>query len=92
MKDVFLRHREAWEFIQSIADPTDRLLVEVALSNAMSALVSDANYQRECSTAPFDLLNFARASRGFLRNKQTLRDILDGKVTSIEDLNPFPKP
>lgn len=90
-QEVFLRQREAWEWIGTIADPIERLLVGVALANALSFLISDVEYQQQSSSAPLDALTYARAVSAFARNKDILRDILAGKITSIEDLDPFPR-
>lgn len=87
--DVFLRQSEAWEFVRSIADPTERLLTELAVANALSFLASDPDYQRRFSTAPLDLLTFARGVDALLKNKEILRKVLDGEITDINDLNPF---
>jgi hypothetical protein len=92
MSEVFLRQNEAWEFIRTIADPTVRLLVEVALANTFSFLLADPQYGKEFSSAPLDALTYARAMCAFLNNKQVLADILSGNVKSIDDLSPFPKP
>lgn len=87
--DVFLRQNEAWEFVQSIADPTERLLIELSLANALSFFASDADYQKKFSSAPLDLLLFARGMNAFLQKKELLRKVLDGEITDINDLNPF---
>lgn len=89
--EVFLRQDEAWDFVRSIADPTERLLAEIAVANALSFLVSDPDYQERFSSIPLDLLTFVRGVDAFLRNKDVLRRVLDGEVTHIDDLSPFPK-
>lgn len=87
--DVFLRQSEAWEFVRSIADPTERLLTELSLAHALSFLVSDPDYQRRFSSAPLDLLTFARSVGAFLQKKELLRKVIDGEITHVDDLNPF---
>lgn len=87
--EVFLRQDEAWEFVRSISDPTERLLTELSVANALSILVSDPDYHERFRSAPFDVLLFARASNAFLRNKDILRKVLDGEITHVNDLDPF---
>jgi len=89
--EAFLRQSEAWDFVRSIPDPTERLLAEISLANALSFLISDLDYQKRFSSAPLDLLTFARGVNAFLRNKEVLRKVLDGEITHIDDLSPFPK-
>lgn len=90
MSDAFLRQEEAWSFVRSLSDSTDRLLVELALAKALSFLVADSEYRTTFKRAPLDLLTYARTAHAFLCQKDVLRDVLDGKITSVDDLNPFP--
>ena len=87
--EVFLRESETWEFVRSISDPTERLLTELSLAYAISFLVSDPDYKKRVSSAPLDLLTFARCVAAFFRNKDVLRKVLDGEITHIDDLDPF---
>jgi len=63
-----LRQSEAWEFVRFLKEPTDRLLVELALAKALSFLVSesDSDYRDRFKEAPLDLFTFARAVHSFL--------------------------
>jgi hypothetical protein len=90
MSEVFLRQDEAWAFVRSLSDPTERLLVELALAKTLSFLVADSEYQATFKQAPLDLLTYAKAVHAFLSQKETLREVLDGKITSVDDLSPFP--
>lgn len=89
-REVILRQSEAWSFVRSISDPTERLLAEVALANALSFLVTDPQGHASLSATPFDALTFVQAAHAFLRNRDVLRGILEGRIRSIDDLSPFP--
>ena len=52
---------------------------------------SDSDYQKTFPSAPLDLLVFARAVDAFIRNKDVLRQVLEGEIAHIDDLSPFPK-
>jgi hypothetical protein len=90
LEQVFLRQTEASDFAKAINDPTERVLTEVALARAISFLLTDGEYQAKCFSAPFDLLNFARAAHAFFEMRTVVRDILSGTIASIDDLSPFP--
>lgn len=90
MSDVFLRQNDAWDYIRSVADPKDQLLLELALGHALHHLCSDPDYQSRFERSPMDLLTYARAMHAFLSKHDTIRGVLDGTIQSIEDLSPFP--
>ncbi len=90
MSEAFLRQQEAWDFVHSIHDPTERLLVELSLAHALSFLVSDADYKARFLSSPLDLRTFASAIDAFLRKTDIVRKVLDGKITHVDDLSPFP--
>ena len=92
MSDVFLRQAEAIAYVREIPDPVERTLTEVALNRAISFLIGDADYRQQFTNNPFDLLLLVRTNHAFFRRKDVVADILDGKVKSVEDLSPFPKP
>jgi hypothetical protein len=87
--DAFLHQSEAWEFVRSISDPTQRLLMELAVTMAYSTLVRDPEYCRTAANHPLDLLMFARAAYAFLAKTNLLRRVLDGTLKSIDELEPF---
>ena len=86
MSDVFLRQDEAWSFVRSLSDPTERLLMELALAKALSFLASDPEYRRTFTRAPVDLLMYARTTHAFLQQADVLRNVMSGKITSVDDL------
>jgi hypothetical protein len=71
--EVFLRQQDAWAFVEAIADPTERLLTELSLADALSFLVSDDDYRGRVASAPLDLLTFVRAVHALVQNKEVLR-------------------
>jgi hypothetical protein len=87
--DAFPHQSEAWDFVRSISDPTQRLLMELALTMAYSALARDPGYLRTAAAHPLDLLMFARGAHAFLAKTNLLRRVLDGAVKSIDELEPF---
>ncbi|WP_434044606.1 MULTISPECIES: hypothetical protein [Sorangium] len=89
--DAFLRQPEAWEYIKSIADAKERLLTEIAVAKALSFLATDSEYRRTFEKAPVDLLLYARTVHALFRHSDVLRGVLDGVITSIGDLDPFPR-
>jgi hypothetical protein len=89
MMDAFLHQSEGWDFVRSISDPTKRLLTELAVTIAYSTLARDPDYARTAADHPLDLLMFARAAHAFLAKTNLLRRVLDGDVTSIDELEPF---
>jgi len=90
VNDVFLRQSEAWEFVRALKEPTDRLLVELALAKALSFLVADSDYRARFKQAPLDLLTYAKAVHSFLSQRDVVGGVLEGKITSVDDLSPFP--
>jgi hypothetical protein len=88
--DAFLRQTEAWAYVKSIQDAKERLLMEIAVAKALPFLAADSEYST-LRTVPVDLLIYARTVHNFLRPLDTLRRILDGTITSIDDLDPFPR-
>src|SRR3954470_9543900 len=60
--DALLHQSEAWEFVRPISDPTQRLLMELAVTMAYSTLATDPEYRRTAADHPLDLLMFARAA------------------------------
>jgi hypothetical protein len=51
-------------------------------------LVSDSDYQQRFSSAPLDLQTFSRGMYAFFRRRCC---VLDGEITHVDDLSPFPK-
>lgn len=88
---AFGREGEAFELVQSIADPTERLLVDAALRHACTALATDRPYWKQVTSGgtPFDLVFFVTAARSFLRRKRLLSLILSGGVRTLEETNQF---
>lgn len=91
MGDAFLRQEEAWVFVRSLKDPKERLLVELAVGKALVFLAGDPDYLETLKRAPLDLLTYATATHAFLRQQELVRDVLDGRITGVEDLDPFPQ-
>ena len=89
--DAFLRQDEAWQYVKAIPDAKERLLTEFAVAKALSFLVGDPEYRQAFAIAPLDLLVFARTVHNLFGRLDVLRGVLDGTVTSIDDLDPFPK-
>ena len=87
--EVFLNQSEAREYINSVADPTVRLLLQTALNQAITFLLSDLKSQTDCRPPPFDELTFARVANAFLSRTGLLRAILSGSVTTLEDASWF---
>jgi hypothetical protein len=90
--DAFLRESEAWEFVQSIPDSKQRLLTELAVCRALSFLIGDADYVQNVKKARVDLLIFARTTHAFFSNMSVLRGVIDGTITSVDDIAPFSVP
>lgn len=90
MSDVFSRQSEAWDYVRSVSDQKDKLLLEIALGHALHHLCFDPDYQSMFERSPMDLLAYARAMHAFLSKHDTIRGVLDGTIQSIEDLSPFP--
>lgn len=88
-QDAFLRRKEALEFIDTVENPTERLLLHAILSNAISFLIFDEEYTREHVNHPMDLLTFIRASKSVLSKRALLQGILDGSITRWEDFDPL---
>jgi hypothetical protein len=89
--DAFLRQGEAWEYVRAIPDAKERLLTEIAVAKALSFLATDPEYRRTFGKAPVDLLLYARTVHAVVRPTDILRSVLDGAITSIDDLDPFPR-
>jgi hypothetical protein len=87
----WLNGREAEAFAEAIPDPVERMLVSAALNHLYGSLLRNDAYTRRVSTEgpTFDALLFVEAVASFLRRTQAVRDILDGNVRSLEDLNSF---
>lgn len=91
MNEPFPRQNEAWAYVKSIEDARQRLLLEVAVARALSFLVADPEYRASFSERPMDLLTYARTVHAFVQQESILKGIMDGTVTSIDDLDPFPR-
>lgn len=91
MNEPFPRQNEAWAYVKSIEDARQRLLLEVAVARALSFLVADPEYRANFSERPMDLLTYARTVHAFVQQESILKGIMDGTVTSIDDLDPFPR-
>jgi hypothetical protein len=89
--DAFLRQSEAWQYVKSIQDGKERLLTEIAVAKALSFLVTDPEYRRIVANAPVDLLLYARTVHELFRRADIVKGVLDGTITSVNDLDPFPK-
>lgn len=89
MNTGFLRQTEANLYVQSITDVTEHLLTEIALSRAIGAWVNDPAQRDELMRRPIDLLPFVIAVHAFFRDRAVLEGILEGKIKSLEDLDPF---
>lgn len=92
MSEVFRGQTEAVAYVRAIPDQVERTLTDVALNRAISFLVTDADYKKQFAASPFDLLLFTRTTHAFFKRKDVVADILSGKVKSVDDLSPFPKP
>jgi hypothetical protein len=90
MSEPFPRQNEAWAYVKSVKEPKERLMLEVAVARALSFLATDPEYRASFSECPMDLLTYARTVHALLQKDTILKDIIDGKVTSIDDLDPFP--
>lgn len=89
--DAFLRQSEAWNYVNSIQDGKERLLTEIAVAKALSFLATDPGYRQTFAEAPLDLLVYARTVHAFLRRVDIVKGVLDGTITNIDDLDPFPR-
>jgi hypothetical protein len=89
--EAFLRQSEAWEFVRSISNAKQRLLTEIAVARALSFLASDPEYRHTFGQAPLDMLTFARTVHALFQQTDVLKDVIDGAITSVDDLNPFEK-
>lgn len=88
--DAFLRQNEAWLYVNSIQDGQERLLTEIAVAKALSFLATDPGYRQTFAEAPLDLLVYARTVHEFFRRVDIVKGVLDGTITSVDDLDPFP--
>lgn len=86
---LFTRGSAAEDFIASIGDPTTRFLVQVAVNHALGAVLRDKELSRDASMTPFDLLSFAKCVEPLMKRHEVLRRILDGEITSLDELDPF---
>ena len=86
---LFTRSSAAEEFIASIGDPKTKFLVQVAVNHALGAVLRDKELSRDASKTPFDLLFFAKGVESLVRRHDVLRRILDGEISSLEELDPF---
>jgi hypothetical protein len=89
--DAFLRQNEAWQYVKSIRDGKERLLTEIAVAKALSFLATDTEYRRTFAEAPVDLLVYARTVHELFRRADIVKGVLDGTITSVNDLDPFPR-
>ena len=89
--DAFLRQGETWQYVKSIQNAKERLLMEIAIAKALSFLATDPEYRRTFAEAPVDLLVYARTVHEFFRRTDIVKGVLDGTITSVNDLDPFPK-
>jgi len=86
---MFKRKSEATEYAGSVSSPTEALLLQYLLNNAISELARDKEYLESTSRgASVDLLLFVKALRASTRNLETLSGILNGKIKSLEE-TPF---
>jgi hypothetical protein len=89
--NAFLRQTDASNYVNSIADAKERLLTEIAVAKALSFLAADSEYRLNVGKAPIDLLIYARIVHALFRRADVLKGVLDGAITSIDDLDPFPR-
>jgi hypothetical protein len=87
--DAFLRQNEAWHYVNSIQDGKERLITEIAVAKALSFLATDPGYRQTVAEAPLDLLVCARTVHELFRRVDIVKGVLDGTITSVDDLDPF---
>ncbi len=89
--DAFLRQDEAWHYVKTIDDRKERLLTEIALAKALSFLATDPGYRQTFAATPLDLVVYARTVHDLFRRVDIVKGVLDGTITSVDDLDPFPR-
>ena len=83
---MFTREREAQGYIDAVEAAPTRAALRFMLNAAVSALATDVGYQEDvASGARLDLLTFIKAVHASIRLGPAVRDILDGKIDSIEN-------
>jgi hypothetical protein len=85
MSRIFLHQEEARNYVASITDAKERLLVEAALSRAIGFWLADPG-RESLHAGPIDLLAFVRGIGAFLHDRAVLDGILSGRLTSMEDI------
>jgi hypothetical protein len=85
--ELFKNHHAANAYVGEITEPTERLLTEACVARAISAWLGDPAQAKALVSEPIDLLAFAKGVHAFFRNRRALEGILDGSLTTLEELS-----
>lgn len=89
MTPAFLNQHETAEYLRTIANPEERLLVTLASGNAVSFFVRDPRANEIIAAQPFDLLLYTRAIHHFLKQKSLIQKVFSGEIQSVDDVDIF---
>ncbi len=92
--DSFIVNQETSKaYLASVEENTERELLKLAYSNALTFLLRDEDYKKSFSEAPFDMLLYLRVIQRCFRQKAIISGLLEGKYNTLdqacEDLGVF---